>query len=1009
MRSITPSNQAPLSRAPHRQKSTARHVRAKHTRGSTCMKSTWRTIAMVAAIGMPLAGISAMSPATAAPEEPAINPAPVVVPSLHEWTGGKGTVEITSSSRIVVPPTLNQVAEEFSDDLAEMTGLDLAVVTGASKPGDISLVLDVADKYAAGGERYDAEGYKLDVTAAGVKVTAPTETGAYYGTRSILQVMTQSDGRNKLPVGSSVDWPDYEARGFILDVGRRFFTADFVNDYIKMMSYYKLNRFQIHLNDNEIFAGADKDWRNLQQGFRLKSENPLYAGLASADGSYDRADWDGFEATAGSRGVQIIPEIDVPAHAAAIIKWRPDIGLNNGKSDHLDLSKPETTAAVKGIFDEFMPWFQGAEVNFGADEYPGNKLQYRDFYNAMAAHIRAKGKQPGAWGSFTEMSKGTGFSGVEGFDKDVIINSWNNGWYGLDAAASDGMKFINTNDGTLYVVPFADYYHGSGLNNQWLYTNWLPNTAGNETVEPEQVMGAMFAVWNDLVNEDYSQQDVHGLIERSFPVVAQKTWTAKTPALPYASFNSALDKIGMGPSLGTVKDTTPAAGASNLASGKPVAASSTKAGYPASNVTDGEQNTRWESADDANTSLTIDLGSVQKVGGVNAEWAANAPAGYAVETSKDGLFWDRVTTHEVAGAGNDRVLFPTTEARFVRLAGLTPAGDKAARAASGTVGAWSVGVEGITNVAIGAKATASGNEAPTLPADQAFDGNLATRWSANYNGVRWIAGDLGKVQPINEVTIAWEGASAKDYTVSTSLDGVTWTVAATKTAMPASKRTDVVPFDTVNARHVKVEIQSSTLGIYLSAYEIEVRNTQVTALGVAGSLAGTPNAEGTFDAEPTVTLAATGAGAQGAALEYRIGQGPWTSYSAPFKVAGYQLTTVEYRANSGAETFAGYVALDLDTPGASPSPTPGPTETTAPATTGATTPATTAPATSGPGTAATSTAAPTMPATAPAAADGELASTGASITAVVFAGMLLMGAGALTLARRRSSRGRYQG
>lgn len=369
------------------------------------MKSTWRTIATVAALGMPLAGISAISPAVAAPDEPAANPAPVVVPSLHEWAGGQGKVELTSSSRIVVPPALNQVAEEFSDDLAEMTGLDLAVVTGASRPGDISLVLDVADTSAAGGGRYDAEGYKLDITPTGVKVTAPTGTGAYYGTRSILQIMAQSEGRNKLPVGSSVDWPDYEARGFILDVGRRFFTADFVNDYIKMMSYYKLNRFQIHLNDNEIFAGADKDWRNLQQGFRLKSENPAFAGLASADGSYDRADWDGFEATAASRGVAIIPEIDVPAHSAAIIKWRPDIGHDNGKSDHLDLGKPATTQAVKDIFTEFVPWFKGAEFNFGADEYPrAYEADYKKFYNAAAAHVRSLGKQPGAWGSFSVMT-----------------------------------------------------------------------------------------------------------------------------------------------------------------------------------------------------------------------------------------------------------------------------------------------------------------------------------------------------------------------------------------------------------------------------------------------------------------------------------------------------------------------------------------------------------------------------------------------------------------------------
>ncbi|MDD0858726.1 discoidin domain-containing protein [Arthrobacter alpinus] len=984
------------------------------------MKSTWKTIAAVAALSLPLAGIASLSPAAAAPEAPAINPAPMVVPSLHEWTGGAGTVEIKPTSRIVVSAALNQIGEEFSDDLAEMTGLELDVVTGASQPGDISLVLDIADKYATGGERYDAEGYKLDVSAEEVVVTAPTETGAYYGTRSILQIMTQTDGRNKLPVGGAVDWPDYEARGFILDVGRRVFSADFVDDYIKMMSYYKLNRFQIHLNDNQIFVD-NGDWRESYMGFRLKSDNPKYAGLASADGSYDRADWDGFEATAASRGVQIIPEIDVPAHAAAIIKWRPDIGLNGGKSDHLDLSKAETTEVIKGMFDEFMPWFQGAEVNFGADEYPGNKAQYRQFYNDMAEHIRATGKQPGAWGSFTEMSKGTGMSGVEGYDKDVIINSWNNGWYGLNAAAADKMKFINTNDGTLYVVPFADYYHGNGLNNQWLYTDWLPNMAGGEVVDPSQIMGSMFAVWNDLVDRDYNEQDVHGLIERSFPVVAQKTWTAKAPKVSYAAFNTALDKVGMGPSLGTIKDTTPAAGAVDLATGKPAAATSTKAGHPASNLTDGDQNTRWESADNKAAALSVDLGSVQKVGGIAAEWAANAPAGYAVETSKDGVFWDRVTTHEVAGAGPDQLTFPTAEARFVRLAGLTPS------AGFDTVGAWSLGVQGVTNVAVGAVATASGNEAPSLPANQAFDGNLATRWSANYNGTRWIAGDLGKEQTVNEVTIAWEGASAKDYTVSTSKDGSSWSIVATKTGMPENKRTDVVSFVPVTARHIKVEVQAANMGIYLSAYEIEVRNTDVTGLGITGTLDGEPNVDGIFDVEPTVTLAATGAAAADAVIEYRIGNGTWTAYTAPFAVAGYQPTLVDYRATSGEEAFAGYVSLALNTPGASPSPEPTepvvtdePTEPVAtdeptePVVTDkptdpVVTDEPTEPVVTDTPTVPAVTDKPTVPATTPAAMANGLASTGANVAMLGLVGMLLLGLGMLTMIRRRSARGGHEG
>jgi hypothetical protein len=197
-------------------------------------------------------------------------------------------------------------------------------------------------------------------------------------------------------------------------------------------------------------------------------------------------------------------------------------------------------------------------------------------YNNIAAHLRTLGKKPSAWGSFSKMG-----GSVEGYDKDVTINSWNNDWYGLTAAEKDGMKFINTNDDTLYVVPFADYYHGNGLNNQSLYQNWTPNEAAGQTVEPESVMGAMFAVWNDLVGTPYTEMDVHKLIEATFPVIAQKSWTAVDPALPYAVFTSTVQKIGMGPGLGVINNASRPAAPGEVSTGAPVAASSTADGFPA--------------------------------------------------------------------------------------------------------------------------------------------------------------------------------------------------------------------------------------------------------------------------------------------------------------------------------------------------------------------------------------------------------------------------------------------
>lgn len=75
-----------------------------------------------------------------------------------------------------------------------------------------------------------------------------------------------------MPKGVARDWPQYPSRGFMLDVGRKFFTMDFLRQYVKILSFYKLNEFQIHLNDNGFVQFFDNDWNKTYAAFRLESE-----------------------------------------------------------------------------------------------------------------------------------------------------------------------------------------------------------------------------------------------------------------------------------------------------------------------------------------------------------------------------------------------------------------------------------------------------------------------------------------------------------------------------------------------------------------------------------------------------------------------------------------------------------------------------------------------------------------------------------------------------------------
>lgn len=492
------------------------------------------------------------------------NGKPFVVPALQEWTGGRGRAQLGPASRIVLDAdeaeSLRGVADQLQADLHDLTGWTVAVQSGTPAAGDIVLDLDAALVVGPDTTLARDEGYALDFSDKAV-ISARTPKAVFWGSRSLLQILAAQAGtdgklaRGVLPAGTASDWPNYKTRGFVLDVGRQWFGEPFVLDYVRHMSWFKLNTFQVHLNDNQIKV-ADGDWSKAYAAFRLASDNPAFAGLAAADGAYTRAEWDELEQVAANHFVTIVPEIDAPAHARAFIAFKPELGLDGGNSDHLDLSKPATTEFMKSVYSEFVPWFRGPVVHIGADEYPKElAADYQAYFNRMAAHVRGLGKQPAAWGSFAWMS-GTS----AGYDKDVLIETFSKDWFPGSQSLREGYRTINTIDSWLYIVPMADYYHGRGLDGEKLFNEWEPHVFGDGCDMPAQhplLDGAMSALWNDCaapfgldcsVSEGgYGWREVHRMLEPTFGLLAQKMWRGVEPGQSYAGFMAGVARLGVGP------------------------------------------------------------------------------------------------------------------------------------------------------------------------------------------------------------------------------------------------------------------------------------------------------------------------------------------------------------------------------------------------------------------------------------------------------------------------------
>ena len=470
-----------------------------------------------------------------------INPKPFVVPELKTWTGAEGQTAL--SGRIVVNNAkLKVVAESLANDYKEMFGKSLSIVSGTAKGGDI--VLSLKKNKALGDE-----GYSMNIGSA-VELSAATEHGLFWATRTLLQVSEQhKDG--KLPKGKTVDVPEYKLRGFMIDCGRKYIPMSYLRNLTKIMAYYKMNTLQVHLNDNGFRQYFGNDWSKTQAAFRLECDT--YPGLTAKDRSYTKQEFIDLQKLAEQNGVEIIPEIDAPAHSLAFTQYKNELGSKEYGMDHLDLFNPETYKFMDGLWKEYVggknPVFRGPRVHIGTDEYSNAKKdvveKFREYTDHYIKLVESYGKQAVLWGALTHAN---GTTPVK--NKNVIMDIWYNGYADPVEMKKQGYKLVSIPDGLTYIVPAAGYYYDY-LNCQYLYEHYTPAVIGNKTFEENDpdILGGMFAVWNDHAGNGISTKDVHHRVYPALQTLAVKCWTGKNTKLPYAEFDANRKNLSEAPGV----------------------------------------------------------------------------------------------------------------------------------------------------------------------------------------------------------------------------------------------------------------------------------------------------------------------------------------------------------------------------------------------------------------------------------------------------------------------------
>ncbi|WP_163566794.1 glycoside hydrolase family 20 zincin-like fold domain-containing protein [Fodinicola feengrottensis] len=212
-------------------------------------------IRILLAVGVALVLAAGLSPGL--PPASAAEALPAVLPALRQWQAGAGAgYAWTAAARVVVNPadaaTLTAAARTFAADLGLALNVPsppvVTATVGTTQPGDIFLGLGSTD------QQLGNEGYALTVGPT-LQVSAQTVAGAFWGSRTILQLVRQSTA---LPAGTVRDWPQYAVRAVLVDTNARHFPLGWWFNEIRDLSYLKLNELQFGANTSALSAAESQ-------------------------------------------------------------------------------------------------------------------------------------------------------------------------------------------------------------------------------------------------------------------------------------------------------------------------------------------------------------------------------------------------------------------------------------------------------------------------------------------------------------------------------------------------------------------------------------------------------------------------------------------------------------------------------------------------------------------------------------------------------------------------------
>ena len=458
-----------------------------------------------------------------------------VIPQPVSVTEGVGYFNFDDATTFVVENAQQlKIAEMFADKFGETSGFVPAIKT--SGDGNVVFITDAS---------LPAEGYKLDVATDKIRIAAADNAGFFYALQTLRQLLPAAfdsgiaqDGAMKwqVPVMKVEDQPRFGFRSLMIDVARYFLPKSELLKVIDVAAMLKINKLHLHLVDDTGWRIEIKRYPKLMQvgAWRMHRDEPFPARPNQRPGEepneggyYTQDDIREIVAFAGERQIEVIPEIEMPAHTSSSLAAYPEFAcpsvdkpitvLPGGGGVNTQFiycaGNDSVYTFIQNVLDEVMALFPSEYIHIGGDEAvktywakcPRCKARMEAenissledlqgyFMARISDYVRSKGKKPIAWDELTNHK----------LPDDIIIYGWRGLGEAASKAAAQGHKFVMTPARVLYFIRYQGpqwfepytYFGNITLKDVYEYepeqSSWKPEYA-------QLLMGIQASMWTEF-------------------------------------------------------------------------------------------------------------------------------------------------------------------------------------------------------------------------------------------------------------------------------------------------------------------------------------------------------------------------------------------------------------------------------------------------------------------------------------------------------------------------------